>query len=123
MMRCGVDLTGLDQLLPDDGRLDALVWSWAQDEPSATGDCAIQRRETGRWEAASCTGKPPRRLPRARRRLAHNYTRDHLQEGRERNARGTVPSFAVPRTGYENALLREATPENVATTWLGYRLS
>src|SRR3954469_13094106 len=35
MARCGVDLFGFDQLLPRDGRLDALVWSWAPDEPRA----------------------------------------------------------------------------------------
>jgi hypothetical protein len=44
MARCGVDLFGLDQLLPDDGRLESLVGSWASDEPRAGGGCAAQRR-------------------------------------------------------------------------------
>src|SRR3954464_13861934 len=51
MARCGVDLLGLDQLLPRDGRLDALVWSWARDEPRAgAGDCAAMGPD-GRWVA------------------------------------------------------------------------
>src|SRR3954452_23402313 len=56
MARCGVDLLGMDQLLPHDGRLDALVWSWAHDEPRAdAGDCAVLGAD-GRWSAASCHG-------------------------------------------------------------------
>ncbi len=54
MARCGVDLVGLDQLMPQDGRLDALVWSWAPGEPRAgAGDCALQR-DDGRWRARRC---------------------------------------------------------------------
>src|SRR3954449_8704693 len=59
MMRCGVDLLGMDQLLPGDGRLDALVWSWAQDEPRAGGgDCATMGAD-GRWSATSCRTHAP----------------------------------------------------------------
>src|SRR5207248_2463190 len=39
MVRCGVNIIGMDQLRPQDGRLAALVWSWAVNQPS-TGDCA-----------------------------------------------------------------------------------
>src|SRR3954471_3498852 len=54
MMRCGVDLIGLDQLLPGDGRLDALVWSWAPGQPAAKGgDCAVALA-SGRWEVSPC---------------------------------------------------------------------
>jgi hypothetical protein len=43
MIRCGVDLFGFDQLLPDDGRLAALAWSWAQDEPVPHGGaCTVE---------------------------------------------------------------------------------
>jgi hypothetical protein len=98
MARCGVDLLGLDQLLPGDGRLDALVWSWARDEPRAgAGDCTAQGAD-GRWVAEPCT--TPR--PLACRAAA---------TGAWSLAMGTCPratTFAVPRTGYENALLRVA---------------
>jgi hypothetical protein len=123
MARCGVDLTGLDQLLPDDGRLDALVWSWAQDEPSPTGDCAIQRRDTARWEAASCAAasRPAACLAPDGSWLVTSRAVAQKKAAAACEKQGA--SFAVPRTGYENALLRAATPETVATTWLGYRLT
>lgn len=121
MMRCGVDLTGLDQLLPDDGRLEALVWSWAQDEPSAAGDCAVQRKETGRWEATSCTAaaRPAACLTPDGTWLTTTKAVSYKKAASACEKQGA--SFAVPRTGYQNALLQAATPASVATSWLGYR--
>jgi hypothetical protein len=121
MMRCGVDLTGLDQLLPDDGRLDALVWSWAQDEPTATGDCAIQNRKTGRWRATSCTAaaRPAACLTPQKTWLTTTKAVTYKKAASACDKQGA--SFAVPRTGYENARLQAATPQSIATTWLGYR--
>jgi hypothetical protein len=123
MMRCGVDLTGLDQLLPDDGRLDALVWSWEQDEPNATGDCATQDRETARWEATSCRAQARRAacLKPDGTWLTTNKAVAYKKAAAACEKQGA--SFAVPRTGYENQLLRAATPDTAATTWLGYRLT
>jgi hypothetical protein len=78
LVRCGVDLLGFDQLLPDDGRLDAAVWSWAPGEPRAgAGRCVVQRPSDGRWEARHCSARYGTAQP-------------------------------VPHTGYENELLREA---------------
>src|SRR5436305_3546963 len=94
MMRCGVDLLGIDQLLPRDGRLDALVWSWARNEPRAgAGDCATMGAD-GRWSAASC---------RAPALLACHGTSWVVAR---RCPAGTRP--ATPRTGYENQLLKVA---------------
>jgi hypothetical protein len=123
MMRCGVDLTGLDQLLPDDGRLDALVWSWKQDEPNATGDCAIQNRETARWEATSCTStaRPAACLTPQGTWLTTTKAVPYKKAPAACEKQGA--SFAVPRTGYENQLLRAATPPTAVTTWLGYRVT
>ncbi|CEZ59172.1 Conserved exported or envelope protein of uncharacterised function [Mycobacterium tuberculosis] len=43
MTDCGVNLFGFDQLLPEDGRIQASLWSWAPDEPRAgAGACALQ---------------------------------------------------------------------------------
>src|SRR3954451_14213344 len=33
MTRCGGNLFGFDQLLPNDGRMNASIWSWAKDQP------------------------------------------------------------------------------------------
>jgi hypothetical protein len=56
MVRCGVNLFGLDQLVPSDPRLDAMVWSWAANEPAIGASCAI---DDGRFRAAACKGKHP----------------------------------------------------------------
>jgi hypothetical protein len=116
MARCGVDLIGLDQVLPDDGRLESLVWSWAPNEPAAGSDCAMARAD-GRWETRACD-------------------ESHRVACRAADGSWTVPvaavaqalaatacadlglTFSVPRTGYENALLREAA--GGSEVWLGY---
>lgn len=59
MVRCGADMLGFDQILPDDGRLEAAVWSWKGGrEPSGNGkSCAVQTADG--FEAVSCGGKVP----------------------------------------------------------------
>jgi hypothetical protein len=123
MTRCGVDLLGLDQLLPGDPRLSALVWSWAKGEPRKRGKCAVQTSKEGtlrtRWKAAGCGSH---RRPACRkndrwlvgaRAVAKKSAR---AECRARDAR-----FAVPRTGYEAQLLREAMRRaGVGKARLGY---
>jgi hypothetical protein len=108
--RCGVDLTGFDQLLPDDGRLEAMVWSWAEDEPrSDAGDCSIQRAD-GRWKARSCRERQP---------LACRASDGSWSVAR-RCARET--RHAVPRTGHEGQLLRVAMQHaGVTAARLGQR--
>lgn len=71
MTRCGVDLLGLDQLVPGDGRLEALVWSFAAGElGGAARDVAVQRASDGRWESLRAAG----RLPAACRRSDGSWT-------------------------------------------------
>lgn len=117
MMRCGVDLTGFDQLLPDDGRLEASVWSWAEGEP-ARRRCAVQG-DDGRWEAVWC--KRGRR-PAACRTASGSWL---VTQKAVRSKRASAAcakqgaAFAVPRTGYENELLRQAKADE-ATVWLGH---
>jgi hypothetical protein len=60
MTDCGVNLFGFDQLLPEDGRIQATLWSWAPDEPRASaGACTVQRPADGRWVSAPCTESHP----------------------------------------------------------------
>ena len=126
MARCGVDLTGLDQLVPGDARLDALVWSWAPGEPSG-GACALQRVDAGapygRFDARSCTEKHAA----ACRSATGTWT---LSSKRVRAADAAVACSAagsthsVPRTGYEAQLLRVAMEQARArTAWLAYHAS
>lgn len=122
MMRCGVDLTGFDQLLPDDGRLEASVWSWAEGEPDGSGACAVQRGADGRWETAGCASA---KRPAACRTADGDWLVTAKAVKRKQASRACAKegaAFAVPRTGHENALLYAATPETVESTWLGYRV-
>jgi hypothetical protein len=117
MTRCGVDLTGFDQLRPDDGRLEASVWSWATNEPSATGgDCAIQRAD-GRFEVRPCTDSHPAACRAANGTWTVTGAPTIFGDAATACAAAGA-SLAVPRTGYENQLLKAAAAG--ATPWLGY---
>jgi hypothetical protein len=112
MLACGVDLLGFDQLLPDDGRLAALAWSWAAGEPRA-GKCA-RMDPGGRWSAGPCS----RTLPVACRADDGHWRAlsPGTAEGRGKalRAKRWKPGsaclaaglqFAAPRTAVENAAL------------------
>ena len=108
MVRCGIDHIGFDQLLPRDGRLEALVWSWAPGErATGAGDC-VEQDEDGRWHAESCGSEPKRRA--ACRRSDGSWTltakavapREATKRCAQLGAR-----WAAPRTGYENTRLRD----------------
>jgi hypothetical protein len=118
MVRCGVDLIDFDQILPDDGRLDAVVWSWAREEPRRRGgDCAAQGTD-GRWRARPC-----RLLLRAACRGADGSWTVSPTPVRfasaARACRTRGARFAVPRTGYENERLRAARGGAPDDVWLG----
>lgn len=125
MARCGVDLLGLDQLEPDDGRLSSLVWSWGPTQPkSGKGACAVQRisdrRTFGRWYVRDCDDSHPVACRRGDRWLvpAKEVAQDEATALCDRRE----AEHAVPRTGFEAQLLRLAMEEDgVEKTWLGYR--
>lgn len=119
MMRCAVDLTGMDQLLPDDGRLEALVWSWAPDEPAASGDCSVQRADA-RWVARACAERHPVACRAADGAWSVALPTVPAAAATARCGQGA--EHAVPRTGYEGQLLRVAmAAAGVETAWLGQR--
>ncbi len=105
MTRCGVDLLGLDQLVPGDGRLEALVWSFAAGELDRAG-VAVQRASDGRWEATGSNG----RLPAACRLPGGGWT--VTGDGPRVSAKGRCGdlggAFDVPRRGRDAQLLLEA---------------
>jgi len=119
MARCGVNLFGFDQLLPDDGRIEASIWSWAKDKPDrADGDCAVQRAD-GRWITRPCN---------TRRRAAcvgpagwAPTPRAVTHPGAAAACRAQGATLGLPRTGYENSLLRRAV--GVDEVWLDYRVA
>ena len=91
MVRCGVDLLGFDQILPDDGRLEAAVWTWSEGQPGA-GKCAAQTADG--WRAVSCKKA---KLPYACR-AGSGWT----------IAARACETFDVPRTGYDARKLTDA---------------
>lgn len=125
MARCGVDLLGLDQLIPLDGRLANLVWSWAADQP-ADGTCALTKVGSkfpyGRWFSTSCkTVRRPVACKRGKTWLVPRKpvsAHEAAKVCRQHDAHASVP-----RTGYENELLRDAmTSHDVRSALLGYRM-
>jgi hypothetical protein len=119
MARCGVDLFGFDQLLPNDGRLAAVAWSWASNEPSNAGDCTIQRGD-GRWIARRCTKRHRAACIRPDGRWT--VTPSPLPADAAARAcrqRSAVP--ATPRTGSQNAALQQAADDAGADgVWLSH---
>jgi hypothetical protein len=117
MARCGVDLIHFDQLTPADPRLEAVVWSWAPGQPRA-GRCSEQR-ESGRWRSRSCAGRRPAACRDGRAWSVSAPVR-FARAGRACKRDGG--RFAVPRTGYEDELLKRALRrDQKATAWLGQR--
>ena len=125
MVRCGTNLFGLDQVDPFDPNLDAMVWSWAANEPStsATGTCAVQG-STGRFRTQPCgTG------------LLQHACIDAAGAWFVTAAAGTADSgssacanerpgakVAVPRSGKQQQQLTEAKAAVAAVdVWVAYR--
>jgi hypothetical protein len=112
MTERGVNLLGLDQFDPNDGRVEASLWSWAPDQPAAGQDCAVQRAD-GRWISSDCTGVHP-----AACRTATGWVLTPAlavpAAAAACAARGAT--FDPPRTGEENAALKAAAAG--AEPWL-----
>jgi hypothetical protein len=119
MTRCGVDLTGLDQLLPDDGRLAALAWSWADGEPKAgAGACTVERGDA-RFHADSCNDKHPFACQATDGSWSVDTDRGKIKAARDRCLGG---DFAVPRRGVEAQRLRDAMDAaGVGAVWIDTR--
>jgi hypothetical protein len=119
MVRCGVNIIGMDQLRPQDGRLAALVWSWATDQPAATGDCA-QQGSDGRFTATSCgLARPAACQTTAGGWKVTAAAVPWAGGARECAAEFPGSRFAVPMNGYRNLTLQLAHPR-AAAVWLDY---
>jgi hypothetical protein len=124
MVKCGVNIVGFDQLMPDDGRLSAFVWSWAPDEPKAgAGSCAYQGGD-GRFRAGNCGDKK------------HFACIDpagvwHVTSGTGKwdkvntKCADEFPGsrFVVPANGLHNQLIAEAKRSPSDEVWLNYSAS
>ena len=118
LVRCGLNLPGVDRLVPADGRLEAAVWSWAPGEPvsSATRNCAVLNAQ-GRFVAADCA------QPRPYACVANANPDAWLVMGSGAWAGGVTACpagyrFSVPGNGYANENLKAAAQG--AEVWLNY---
>ena len=119
MVRCGVNIIGMDQLRPQDGRLAALVWSWAANQPATTGSCAQQGGD-GRFAAVSCGLAQPAacQLPAGGWQVT-SVAVEWSDGAQECAVEFPGSRFAVPMNGYRNLRLEFAHPR-AAAVWLNY---
>ncbi len=118
-LRCGVDLLGFDQLLPTDGRLEALVWTFAPGELDAPdGSCAVQRGSDGRWAARGCGEQRPAACQAGDG--SWRVTAPTTRAAAPGLCRAQDARFTTPARARDAALLQLATPGG-ADVWLPLR--
>jgi hypothetical protein len=118
MTSCGVNLFGFDQLLPEDGRIQSTLWSWAPDEPRAgAGGCTLQGSD-GRWVAAPCTDVHP-----AACQNAGTWTVTAPVTVADAPAACTAlgSTFDLPRAGDQNSALHAVA--GATGTWVNYSIT
>jgi hypothetical protein len=118
MVRCGVNMPGFDQLQPFDPRLEALVWSWAQDEPrlNADGSCAFSGPNG--FGSDSCGSSRQFACATADGGWVISRHSGPWSKGEDRCGK-VGGTFSVPKNGYESERLNEA--RGTKEVWLDYR--
>ncbi|MET3961726.1 hypothetical protein ABIE44_001660 [Marmoricola sp. OAE513] len=118
MTSCGVNLYGFDQLLPEDGRIQSTLWSWAPDEPRAgAGSCTLQRPD-GRWAAAPCTDLHPAACLSG---STWTLTAPVLAADAAAACTGIGSTFDLPRVGDSNSRLHAVAAATGA--WVNYSIT
>jgi hypothetical protein len=96
--------------------LPALVWGWAPNQPSGAGTCTVQRGDA-RWVSGACTDQH-----RVACQTADGSWVVPAAAVSQTDATATCTAagatFAVPRTGYQNELLRAAAGSD--DVWLNF---
>ena len=126
MVRCGVNLFGLDQVDPSDPRLEAMVWSWARGEPVASdpGSCAVDGADS-RFHSVPCDQGARSFACVDRASGVWSVTRAAGAPGDgvavcEQEHPGS--DFAVPGSGAHAQRLREAKASaGITEVWLAYQ--
>ena len=124
MTRCGVDLLGLDQVVPADPRLEAAVWSWAPGDPRGSGRCAAQvvrkKLPFGRWRSLDCSKLRRVACAKNGRWIVPRTRIAGIAAGEV--CTGHSAEQAVPRRGFEAQRLRLAMKKRGArSVWIDFR--
>lgn len=120
MVRCGVDMPSINYLDPHTAQLRSFVWSWDYGQPltNAKALCAVQNA-AGFLQTESCVQLMPYactdgstwQVTQARGLFADGQAACAAEFSGSR--------FSVPRSGYENELLKSAkSPGNISRVWL-----
>lgn len=119
--RCGINQPSFDHLTPTDGRLDALVWSFADGEDLApSGNCALI--DDGRLRSADCIDTHAPFVCRDGDGFAVTDGSGPWHAGHDACATEGLGVFATPRTGYEAVLVDEArAAAGVTNAWTSLR--
>lgn len=121
MTNCGVNLFGFDQLLPEDGRIQATLWSWAPDEPRAgAGNCTLQGSDS-RWVAAPCAQPHPAACQAADGTWTVTGMPVTFEDAAAACA-ATGTTFALPQTGVANSAVHTLS-DPAGGAWLNYRIA
>jgi hypothetical protein len=118
----GGNIVNLDDMVMDDGRIEAAIWSWNTNEPNNANneDCAAQT-SSGRWNDANCGNN----YAYACVDNSGNWTVPSSTTGSWQNGEAVCNDydldFAVPTNSQANQLLK-AAKESVGynTVWLNY---
>lgn len=122
MLSCGVNMPGMDHIKPDDGRLEAHVWSWSPSEPNdyaGNEDCAEMWGNDGRWNDNNCGAVRPYAC-----RTGYGswtITGNGAWTGGASACAAIGASFDVPRDGYDNnRLLDVKRSRGVGSLWVNF---
>ena len=117
MTDCGVNLFGFDQILPEDGRIQSSLWTWAPDEPKVVhGGCTLQGAD-GRWVAAQCTSTHPAACAVG---SAWSVTAPVTFADAPAACSAIGASFGLPRVGDQNSRLH-AVAGPAGGAWVDYQ--
>lgn len=118
MTTCGVNLFGFDQILPEDGRIQASLWSWAPGQPRAGAVGCTLQRDDGRWVVARCAARHHAACLQQGR---WTLSRPVRYAGAERACRARGGRFALPRSGDADARLQRIAGD-AGGVWLHHRV-
>lgn len=125
MLKCGVNLIGMDKITPTDGRLTAASYSWAVGEPNNYGGnehCAVHT-SSGRWNDVNCANRYRFACRNALGQWRVTSASGTFDEGAAicSSETGGASSFTVPRNGEQNQKLVEAKQTaGAGDIWIHY---
>jgi len=121
----GANIVNLDDMVMDDGRIQAAIWSWNTDEPNDAGgneDCATQT-SSARWNDVNCGNTYAFACKDANNNWSVPYsTSGTWSEGASACANlGGSYSFSVPTNSQANQALKTAKEASgYNTVWLNH---